>query len=228
MTPNPETVELLQRSEALTDEALVARVLAGDLASFEVLMRRHNARVYRVARSLVRDEAEVEDVMQQAYLAAFAHLREFRGEASFSTWLLRIAHHEAAARSRHALRAVAIGPANDEREDGLAMPDDSRRPDELAETHELTRLAERAIDALPGALRPALVLRDVQGLSTAETAQVLGVSEDVVKQRLHRAREAVRAQMLTRLDERLPEAFELKAPRCDRVVAFVLAALVRE
>jgi RNA polymerase sigma-70 factor (ECF subfamily) len=205
------------------DEALVARVLGGDVGSFEVLMRRFNARVYRTVRALIRDEAEVEDIMQQAYLAAFARLGEFRGEAAFSTWLLRIAHNEARSRLRRALHAIPLDVAVAEGEE--EMVDSSPRPDDIAEARELTRLTERAVDALPETLRTVFMLRGVQGLSAAEVADVLGVSVDVVKQRLHRAREAVREQMIERMDERLGDAFEFRAPRCDRVVAGVLARL---
>ena len=214
-------------SGPLPDESFVERVLGGDLTAFEVLMRRHNLRVYRTIRAVLRDEAEAEDVMQQAYLAAFSHLREFRGQAAFSTWLLRIAHNEADARRRRAIRVVPLD-SHEVNAGGVSMVDGSPRPDDVAEARELTRFTEVAIDALPEALRSVLMLRGVQGLTTAETAAVLSVSEDVVKQRLQRAREEVRARLVDRLDERLPEAFDFRAPRCDRVVAGVLAALTKK
>jgi RNA polymerase sigma-70 factor (ECF subfamily) len=222
--PDPNAAQAVLASAALADEALVERVLDGDLASFETLMRRHNTRVYRTVRAVLRDEGEVEDAMQQAYLAAFSSLRQFRREASFSTWLLRIAHNEAGARRRRALHSVPLHDLDGD-DDEAAMVDRKARPDEVAEARELTRFTEQAVDALPETLRSVFMLRGVQGLSAAEVAAVLAISEDVVKQRLHRAREAVRAHIAHHIDDQLGVTFDFQAPRCDRVVAAVLSAI---
>ena len=210
-----------------SDEELVRHVCAGETALFEVLMRRHNARVYRAVRALVRDEDEAEDVMQQAYVLAFTHLEQFKGSARFSTWLLRIAVNEALLHLRKRSRLVAIdGGADDALGAGMKRlerptPDPERR----AAERELVQLLETSIDALPASSRMVLMLREVDGLSTAETAEVLSVSEDVVKTRLHRARALLREEWENRLGGQLEEVFSFLAPRCDRVVAAVMSRL---
>lgn len=210
-----------------SDEELARRVSAGETALFEVLMRRYNARVYRAVRALVRDEDEAEDVMQQAYVLAFTHLDQFQGSARFSTWLIRIAVNEALQYLRKRSRLVAIdGGADDELEAGMKLLErNTSDPERQTSDRELTRLLEATIDALPVPYRMVLMLREVDGLSTAETAEVLSVSQDVVKTRLHRARALLRDELETRLGGQLEEVFSFQAPRCDRVVAAVMARL---
>jgi RNA polymerase sigma-70 factor (ECF subfamily) len=208
------------------DEMLIQRVLDGDTASFELLMRRYNERVYRAARAIVRDEQEAEDVMQQAYVNAFSHLRQFNGSARFSTWLTRIAINEALARVR---RQERYEPFDDERSNVepfmLQSPDEN--PERQAFTHELRGLLEWAIDRLPNGMREVFVLREVEGLSTLEVAACLDVSEDVVKTRLSRGRARLRRLLLERTGATAPEAFRFYRPRCDRVVARVLERIAR-
>jgi RNA polymerase sigma-70 factor, ECF subfamily len=209
------------------DEALVVEILAGNTPLFELLMRRYNERLYRTARAIVRDETEAEDVLQQTYVNAFAHLRQFSGSARFSTWLTRIAINEALARVRRRGRYEAF---DDERT--AVAPRMSERitdnPERQAFTHELRGLLEWAIDEIPDGMREVFVLRDVEGLSTLEVAECLGVSEDVVKTRLSRGRAALRRLLLERTGATTPEAFRFYRPRCDRVVANVLSCIVRE
>jgi RNA polymerase sigma-70 factor (ECF subfamily) len=204
-----------------TDEDVIRQILEGNTAMFELLMRRYNERIYRTARSIVRDEDEAEDVMQQAYVNAFTHLRQFNGSAQFSTWLTRIAINESLARVRRQGRYEAF---DDERSN--AEPFMSQTPPENPErqafTGELRELLEWAIDTLPDGMREVFMLREVEGLSTAEVAECLGVSEDVVKTRLSRGRAALRAALLERTGATAPEAFRFYRPRCDRVVAAVL------
>ncbi|HZZ85090.1 MAG TPA: RNA polymerase sigma factor [Anaeromyxobacteraceae bacterium] len=204
------------------DEEVVRRVLGGEVALFELLMRRHNQRVYRAIRSLLRDEAEVEDAMQQAYLHAYAHLGQWSQEASFRTWLLRIAVNEALSRLRPGRRPelLAEGGEEDERMDPSAQD-----PERQVAARELVDLLEEAVDRLPALYRTAFMLREVEGLSTAETAGCLGVSEEAVKVRLHRARTALRQALLDRAAGAARVAFPFHAPRCDRVVAGVLGRL---
>lgn len=206
----------------LSDEALLPRICRGETELFEILMRRHNQKVYRTVRAILHEEPEVEDAMQQTYLSAFASLGQFQGASQFSTWLIRIAINEASGRRQRALRVV-----RDDRplENMPVPPDPSQNPEEKAATHELGNWLERAIDALPELYRTALVLRDVEGLSTQEVAHALGVSEDVVKTRLHRSRALIRERMETSLSATAEEAFSFHAPRCDRVVAAVMHAL---
>jgi RNA polymerase sigma-70 factor (ECF subfamily) len=205
----------------LPDEDIVAQVLDGQTALFEVLMRRHNERLYRAARAILRNATEAEDVMQQAYLNAYANLRQFDRRASFATWLTRIAVNEALARARKQGRYQSIG-IEDEGLDNVLPPPMPSNPEREAFTHEMRVILESAIDALPDGLREVVMLRDVQGLSTAETAVSLSVSEDVVKTRLSRARAALRGRLLDRIGTTAAQSFTFLRPRCDRIVARVL------
>jgi RNA polymerase sigma-70 factor (ECF subfamily) len=206
------------------DEAIVQQVLDGNTGLFELLMRRYNERLYRAARAIVRDEQEAEDIMQQAYVNAFTHLRQFTGAARFSTWLTQIAINESLARVRRRGRYEAF---DDERPIVEIFPfrNPAENPERQAFTGELRHLLEWAIDALPDGMREVFVLRDVEGLSTSEVAQSLGVSEDVVKTRLSRGRAALRRALLERTGATAPEAFRFYRPRCDRIVHQVLARI---
>ena len=214
----------LPDSSTHPDEAVVRDVLDGNTAMFELLMRRHNERIYRAARAIVRDEAEAEDVMQQAYVNAFTHLRQFNGSALFSTWLTRIAINEALARVRRKGRYEAFDDAPSTVEPLMSM-NPSENPERQAFAGELRELLESAIDGLPNGMREVFVLRDVEGMSTLEVAESLGVSEDVVKTRLSRGRAMLRRVLMEQSGATAPEAFRFYRPRCDRVVAAVLAKI---
>jgi RNA polymerase sigma-70 factor (ECF subfamily) len=214
---------------ALPDEEIVRRVRGGDSAVFELLMRRHNQRVYRVVRAVVKDEADVEDVMQQAYINAFTHLHQFEDRSQFSTWLIRIALHEAFGRRRKLQRAETTtarirSDADDDRGefmDTLAAPEAD--PERQAYAQELQRVLEAAVDTLPETYRTVFMLRDIEGLSTSETAEGLGLGDEAVKTRLHRARVMIRRAVTVQIGEVAAGAFQFHAPRCDRVVSAVLA-----
>jgi RNA polymerase sigma-70 factor (ECF subfamily) len=207
----------------MTDEHIVERVRAGETGLFEVLMRRHNGRLYRAVRSILRDEDEVEDAMQQAYVNAYTHLDQFAGRARFSTWLSRIAVHEALGRTRRrgAQMETAMDDQDgrDDRREGLAAPDPS--PEHRAFSAELRALLEQAIDRLPAGYREVFVLREVEGMSTADVVEVLGLGEEAVKTRLHRARALLRDHLFARTGAAAADAFQFHAVRCDRVVAGV-------
>ena len=207
-----------------SDEGIVRAVLDGNTALFELLMRRYNERLYRTARAITRDDREAEDVMQQAYVNAFANLRQFKGEAQFATWLTRIAINEALARVR---RRGLYEPFEDDPlgENSIVPIRSSPDPERQAFAGELRELLEWAIDALPGGAREVFVLRDVEGLSTGETAASLGVSEDVVKTRLSRARATLRRVLLERAGATAADAFRFYRPRCDRLVSAVLSKI---
>jgi RNA polymerase sigma-70 factor (ECF subfamily) len=207
-----------------SDAEIIQQVLAGNTALFELLMRRYNERIYRAARSIVRDEQEAEDVMQQAYVNAFTHLRQFNGSAQFSTWLTRIAINEALARVRRRGRYEALDDDLSNVEPFMST-NPVQNPERQAFVGELRGLLEWAIDTLPDGMREVFVLRDVEGLSTAEVAASLDVSEDVVKTRLSRGRAALRRALLERTGASAPEAFRFYRPRCDRVVQQVLARI---
>jgi RNA polymerase sigma-70 factor (ECF subfamily) len=206
-----------------TDEDVVLQVLDGDTALFELLMRRHNERIYRAARAITRDDREAEDVMQQAYVNAYSNLRQFQGRAHFATWLTRVAVNEALARVRRRGRYETL---DDESPAVESIPvSASPDPERQAFATELGALLEGAIDELPDGAREVFMLRDVEGLSTAETAASLDVSEDVVKTRLSRARASLRSALLARAGATAADAFRFYRPRCDRVVAAVLARI---
>ena len=210
----------------LTDGEIVARVCSGETSLFEVLMRRHNQRVYRAARSIV-DETEAEDVMQQAYINAFVHLEQFESRAQFSTWLTRITIYEALARRRKQRPEEPLSTNDDQIDDAMAEPlrTSEVSPERQAYSSEIGRLIEEAVDALPDAYRDVFMLREVEGLSTSETAEGLGVGEEAVKTRLHRARAMVRRTLTGRLGGSAALAFQFHATRCDRVVDAVLTEI---
>jgi RNA polymerase sigma-70 factor, ECF subfamily len=207
------------------DADIIRQVLQGNTALFELLMRRYNERIYRAARAIVRDEQEAEDVMQQAYVNAFTHLRQFNGSAQFSTWLTRIAINEALARVRRQGRYEAFDDELSNVEPFMARHA-SESPERQAFAGELRGLLEWAIDTLPNGMREVFMLREVEGLTTSEVAESLDVSEDVVKTRLSRGRAALRRVLLQRTGASAPDAFRFYRPRCDRVVAQVLTRIV--
>jgi RNA polymerase sigma-70 factor (ECF subfamily) len=201
----------------MSDAEIVERVRNGETALFEVLMRRHNQRIYRVARAVIKDEAEAEDVMQQAYINAFTHLNQFQDRSQFSTWLTRIALHEALARRRK--RKPEESPEDVMETLTSTQPD----PERQAYGAELGRLLEAAVDALPESYRVVFMLREIEGLSTSETAAGLDLGDEAVKTRLHRAKAMVRSAIAERMGASSAEAFAFPATRCNRVVAAVMA-----
>lgn len=211
---------------APSDEEVCRRVIAGDSALYEVLMRRHNQRLYRAVRAIVPNEDEAEDVMQQAYVSAYTHLESFAGTSRFSTWLVRIGINEALARVR---RSRSPGGPSQAGADEAGRAPDQKTPDPEAKamSHELRRALEEAVDALPELYRTAFMLREVEGMSTAEAAFALDVSEDAVKQRLKRAKAMLQKRLYSRMGRGLRGAFSFPAPRCDRVVAAVFARISR-
>jgi len=211
----------------LSDREVVDRVRNGETALFEILMRRHNQRVYRAARAILKDESEAEDAMQQAYINAFLHLEQFESRAQFSTWLTRITIYEALARRRKRRPEEPLSINDDEGHGPEAVSSSEISPERQAYSGELARLIEDAVDALPESYRAVFMLREVEGLSTLETAEGLGVGEEAVKTRLHRARAMVRQTLSDRLGASASQAFQFHAPRCDRVVAAVLAEIVK-
>ena len=211
----------------LKDEEVVAQVRAGNAALFEILMRRHNQRVYRAARAILGNDTEAEDVMQEAYVRAFTHLDQFENRAKFSTWLTRIAVHEALARVSKSKRWESLDsePDADVRVRPEPMSND-RNPEEQMFGAQMKTLLETSLDALPGKYRTVFVLREIEEMSTAETAEALGISEETVKTRLHRARAMLQTDLYSRVGSTTPDAFEFHLSRCDRVVNAVLARIL--
>jgi RNA polymerase sigma-70 factor, ECF subfamily len=222
------SIPILERAhvEGWADEEIVRRILHGDLALFELLMRRHNQRVYRAIRSILRDDSESEDVMQDAYVRAYEHLAQFEGRAQFSTWLTRIAVNEALKRLAARGKLDPLDEERYEEEDGtMPFQSNSPTPESNASNSELKSLLEEAILTLPVAYRAVTVLRDVEEMSTAETAEVLSITETNVKVRLHRAHELLRGALFARVGANSTRAFGFHASRCDRVVHAVFERL---
>jgi RNA polymerase sigma-70 factor (ECF subfamily) len=210
---------------SVSDEEIVERVRAGETPLFEELMRRYNQRLFRAARSILRDDLEAEDVMQHAYVSAYAHLDQFAGRARFSTWLTRIAVHEALARARRRDRHRGVNGGDAGWPPGAPVADGRPDPERQAQAAELRRLLESAIDELPEIYRSAFVLREAEGLGTTEVAECLEISEDAVRTRVHRARVLLRRGLLERTGATRAAAFLFEKPRCDRVVARVFMHL---
>ena len=190
------------------DTELVTRVLAGEHAAFEPLVRRYNQRMYRAARAVTRSDSDAEDVLQQAWLNVFRNLAQFRGDASFSTWVTRIAIHEAIAVKR---KQPVIAEVAETASEVTPVTEIDRA--------QLGALLERCLSMIPQGNREVMVLRDVLELDTAETAACLGLTQEAVRVRLHRGRAAVAAQ----LTENLVDLYRFDGARCDRITARVMA-----
>lgn len=213
---------------ALSDAELVVQAKAGQREAFAALMRRGNQRLFRIARSVVRDEGEAEDVLQEAYLRAFAALPSFRGEASVFTWLTRIVLNEAHGRLRKrrpTLELEAVETAQSEPGRILVFPGASADPERDAALAETRRLLERAVDALPEPFRLVSVMREVEGLTVEETATALQVRPETIKTRLFRARRLLRAALDDQLASALTGAFPFLGARCERITGAVLSRL---
>jgi len=207
------------------DASLAARVAAGDVAAFELLMRRHNRRLYRLARAMLRDAAEAEDALQDAYLAAYQSLAGFRGEASLATWLSRVVTNQCLARLRRQARRDTIVPmvAMPQGDEMYAAPaaEGPEPPDHALVRAEMRAVLERKLDALPEAFRTVFVLRCVEELSVEETAQCLGIPEATVRSRHFRARSLLRESLAREIDVAERDLFDFGGARCDRIVAAV-------
>jgi len=222
-----ETIGFLEKasSEGWTDQDVVDRVKAGDTALYEVLMRRYNQRLYRITLAILRNDAEAEDVMQDAYVRAYQHLDQFGGHAPFSAWLTRIAVNEALARLRLRKRNPQLDDSDPDGETTMNMVETAPNPEQSATRAELGRLLEEALLDLPEQYRTVVMLRDIEELSTAETAAALDITEDNVKVRLHRGRAMARGWFVARVGANVKNAFPFMGARCDRIVHTVFARL---
>jgi RNA polymerase sigma-70 factor (ECF subfamily) len=214
-------IRLEIKNATLTDGEVVRRVLDGDIALLEIIMRRYNQRLFRLVRSIVKDDSQAEDIVQETYVRAYEHLSEFEGRAKFSTWLTKIAVYEAYARVRRYdyQNVDSISKLEDQ---GLSMKSDERDPERQTFDGEMKMLLERALDSLPDDYRSVFMLREVEGLSTAETAECLEISEENVKTRLHRARGLLQHELYSVVGATATTAFQFLGARCDEVVARVM------
>ena len=206
-------------SSRTSDTDLVARIRSGDMRAMEALMRIHNRMLFRTARAILRDDAEAEEAVQDAYVQAYRNLATFRGESKLSTWLVRIAANEALMRRRRNPKPADYAPAEQER------ASEAPGPEEDAERSEVRRLLEAGINALPDGYRAVFVLRGVEDLSVEETAQALGIPDATVRSRYFRARGLLRVWMAGGLDTSLKDAFAFAGVRCERIVRNVLGVL---
>ena len=217
--------------EGLPDTEIARRVAAGDQNAFCLVMRRHNQTLYRAARGILKDDAEAEDAVQDAYLLAYRAMDTFRGDAKLSTWLVRIVVNVAIARVRKRSRsAEVIRFGGDTDQDSLAseiVMDEStpEQPEQAASRAQARRLLEAKVDELPDAFRTVFVLRAVEEMSVEEAAVCLGIPEATVRTRFFRARSLLREALSREIDFAYEDAFSFAGERCDRIVAGVLARL---
>ncbi len=208
-------------AEGWTDEEIVVRVLAGETELYEIIMRRYNQRLYRVARAILRNDAEAEDVMQDTYVRAYEHLGQFAARSRFAAWLTKIAVHEALGRVRDRGRLQELEAMDPKEAEGILVSlGDS--PEQQASNIEMEHLLEDAILSLPAGYRTVLMMRDIEEMSTTETAIALDLTEDNVKVRLHRGRAMLRKELYARAVGSCTRAFSFLGARCDRVVRNVL------
>lgn len=215
--------------DTLTDEDVVARVLAGEKELYEIIIRRHNQRLFRIGRAYVNDGDEAEDIVQQAYINAYEHLASFEGRSRFSTWLTRIVIHEAMGKARKRNRSVPLemeiqGNGVDHETRQVQSPTKDN-PEETVMNDELRNVLERTIDGLPVKYRSVFVMREIDDMSVAETSESLGISEANVKVRLNRAKEMLKRRIGSVYHEAGVYHFDLV--RCDRIVANVLSRVKR-
>jgi RNA polymerase sigma-70 factor (ECF subfamily) len=206
----------------LGDAALVGLARRRDEAAVRELVRRHNRRLFRVARGVLRDDAEAEDVVQETWVRAFIGLDRFRGEASLATWLTRIALNEALGRLRRRRPRAALA-ALDEKGSTIMLP--LPGPEVEAGRAQIRQVLERAVDALPEPFRLVFVLREVEGLSVAEAAALLAIRPETVKTRLHRARRLLRRSIEAMLSAGFADIFPFDGDRCANMAERVVARL---
>jgi RNA polymerase sigma-70 factor, ECF subfamily len=211
----------------LNDAELVRRALTADPEAFRAIMQRHNRRLYRIARSVLRNDSEAEDAVQETYIAAFSHLASFRGESSFASWLSRIVMNEALGRLRRKPAATDFTPIETVPDaEIIQFPSSATNdPERTMAQRQILQLVEQATDALPEVYRIVFVTRVIEGMSIDETAGLLGIKPETVKTRLHRARRLVQEQLNKQIGPLMLDAFPFAGRRCERLTERVVARL---
>jgi RNA polymerase sigma-70 factor (ECF subfamily) len=210
------------------DVELVERALLRDGDAFRAILQRHNRRLYRIARSVLRNDADAEDAVQDAYMSAFTHLAAWRGEASLATWLSRIVLNEALGRLRQKQPTIGmdtVAPRNEAEIIQFPRSADNDDPERSMAQRQILDLVEKATDSLPEPYRLVFVTRVIEGMSVEETAEILGIKPETVKTRLHRARHLVRDQLDKQIGPVLMDAFPFAGRRCSRMTEHVLQRL---
>jgi RNA polymerase sigma-70 factor, ECF subfamily len=234
MNPQRSTPRLPSGDVAGDDPQLVARIAGGDQTAFESLMRKYNGKLFRVARAILKDDSDAEDVLQEAYIDAYRHIQDFRGSSQVGTWLTRIVINQALMRLRKEKRRSVLVPfrssrANDtERPEASVADHTTESPSSGVLRDEIRRILERRIDELPLSFRTVFVMREVDEMSVHETAECLGISPATVRTRLFRARALLREALAREIDVAAVDLFAFAGARCDRIVAAVLARVSSE
>ena len=219
------SVQKRPRNKAFDDTELLGLARDGNAIAFDALIRRHDRFLYRIARSILRDDHEAEDVVQDTFVKAFKGLVDFRADASLSTWLTRITLNEALGRKRRRRNTVQLGELKQLTNGQVGqspMIAPEQDPEIMTAQHQIGKLLERTIDELPDGLRTVFMMRDVEEVDTAETASLLKLTEATVKTRLHRARRLLRELLGDEIRESLKDVFPFGRSRCDRLVARLL------
>lgn len=214
--------------ETASDKVLVRAAQGGDSRAFRAILTRYNRRLYRIARGILRNDAEAEDAVQEAYINAFTHLAGFRGDSSLSTWLSRIVMNEALGRlrSRRPMVDIAVVVTPEREAEIVQFPNTVRTdPERTIAQRELLRLVERATDELPDVYRTVFVTRVIEGMSVDDTAELLGIRTETVKTRLHRARKLVREHLDREIGPVMLDAFPFAGKRCERMTENVMQRL---
>jgi len=221
---------LKQGAPAVSDDTkLAGRALARDAGAFRAIMQKHNRRLYRIARGILRNNTEAEDAVQDAYVSAFTQLASYRGESTLATWLSRIVMNEALGRLRRRRPTVDLAALESVRSEAeiirfpLSTPSDD--PERTMAQRQILQLVEQATDNLPEVFRLVFVTRVIEGMSVEETSELLGIKPETVKTRLHRARRLVRDQLDKQIGPVLMDAFPFAGRRCERMTEAVIARL---
>lgn len=209
--------------ETLSDIEIVARVIGGEKELFEILMRRHNQKIYRLIRSVVKNQTETEDAMQEVYVKAFLNLRQFEGKSKFATWLSKIAFHESLSRIRKNAKLVLVGEEPD-LEVFMKSDEESKSQDPQGKLlqREMAAILEDSIAKLPLKYRVVFMLREIEGSSILETAEALDLTPQAVKSRMFRANALLKKMLRQKLGDSRSEVFHFAGARCDRMVMDVM------
>jgi RNA polymerase sigma-70 factor, ECF subfamily len=208
--------------DELTDEEAVRRILAGETFLFEMIMRRYNQRLFRITNGILKNATEAEDVIQDAYVRAYEHLNQFAGDSKFSTWLTKIAIYEAFRRLKRSKRITSMENFTKAEKIMSILNGESSNPEKDFFRRRIVELLETAVGSLPAKYCLVIMLRDVEGTNTEETAECLGISEEAVKTRLHRARAILRKELGERAGITVKDLYPFAGERCDRIVAAVM------
>jgi RNA polymerase sigma-70 factor, ECF subfamily len=228
MTMKPSSPSRAASSKDAADAVLVGAIAQGDHAAFETLMRRYNGKLFRIARSIVKDDSDAEDVLQDAYMDAYRHIDDFRGDSQVGTWLTRIVINQALMRLRKEKRRSVIVPFREpgsgeaERAEVDVADRTTESPSSRLLRGEIRRILERRIDELPLSFRTVFIMREVEDMSVEETAEALGIAPATVRSRLFRARALLRESLAREMDMATVDVFAFAGARCDRIVAAVL------